>query len=52
MTRANPDVDTWFGEQQDNPLIDSLQLAREVIMSADDRVEESIKWKTPPPPTS
>ncbi len=47
MARTNPDVDAWFGAQQGNPLIDSLALAREVIMSADDRVEESIKWKTP-----
>ena len=47
MTRANPDVDEWFDGQQDNPIIESLALAREVIMSADDRVEESIKWKTP-----
>ena len=47
MTRANPDVDKWFDGQQDNPIIESLALAREVIMSADDRVEESIKWKTP-----
>jgi hypothetical protein len=47
MSRANPDVDAWFADNQSNPLIDSLALAREVIMEADDRVEESIKWKTP-----
>ncbi len=43
----NPDVDAWFAGQQDNPLVDSLQLARDIILGADDRVEESIKWKTP-----
>ncbi len=47
MNRGNPEVDEWFAGQQDNPLVESLQLAREVILGADDRVEESIKWKTP-----
>jgi hypothetical protein len=47
VTGTNPAVDEWFAEQQNNPLIDALQLARELIMSADHRVEESIKWKTP-----
>jgi hypothetical protein len=47
MPTTNPDVDEWSADQRDNPLIDSLQLARQIIMEADDRVEESIKWKTP-----
>lgn len=47
MPTTNPDVDEWFAGQQDNPLCSSLQLAREIILSIDDRVEESIKWKTP-----
>lgn len=47
MAPSDPNVDEWFTGQQDNPLVDSLAVAREVIMSADDRVEESIKWKTP-----
>jgi hypothetical protein len=47
MPGTNPDVDEWFAAQQHNPLREPLQLAREVILSADDRVEESIKWKTP-----
>ena len=47
MATTNPDVDEWFAGQQDNPLYDSLQLAREIILSSNDRVEESIKWKTP-----
>ncbi len=41
------EVDRWFADQRDNPLLGALELAREVILSADDRVEESIKWKTP-----
>ena len=41
------EVDRWFADQPDNPLLRALELAREVILSADDRVEESIKWKTP-----
>ncbi len=41
------EVDRWFADQQDNPLLGALEVAREVILSADDRVEESIKWKTP-----
>lgn len=47
MASTNPDVDKWFAGQQDNPLLDSLQLARQIILDSDDRVEESIKWKTP-----
>ena len=47
MTRAKSDVYEWFANQADNPLIESLTLAREIILSADDRVEEAIKWKTP-----
>ena len=47
MATTNPDVDEWFAGQQDNPLYDSLQLARDIILSSNDRVEESIKWKTP-----
>lgn len=31
MARTNPDVDEWFARQRDNPLVDSLQLAREII---------------------
>ena len=41
------EVDRWFADQPDNPLLGALEVAREVILSADDRVEESIKWKTP-----
>jgi hypothetical protein len=39
-------VDRWF-EELDNPLADALQLARRIILGADDRVTETIKWSTP-----
>ena len=42
----NPEVDRWF-EETDRPLEPMLQRVREIILGADDRVTESIKWKTP-----
>jgi hypothetical protein len=42
----NPDVDRWFDEA-DHPLDPMMRRAREIILAADDRVTESIKWKTP-----
>lgn len=40
------DVDEWFVERR-HPLADAMQLARQLILQADPRVSESIKWKTP-----
>ena len=40
------EVDDWFAERQ-HPLTDAMQLARQLILQADPRVTESIKWKTP-----
>jgi hypothetical protein len=42
----NPDVDRWF-DQADHPLDATMRRARDIILSADGRVTESIKWKTP-----
>jgi hypothetical protein len=42
----NPAVDQWLDEA-DHPLDAVLRRAREIILGADDRVTESIKWKTP-----
>lgn len=42
----DPDVDRWF-EEREHPLDAALQRAREIILGADERVTESIKWKTP-----
>jgi hypothetical protein len=42
----NPEVDRWLDEA-DHPLDATMRRAREIILGADDRVTESIKWKTP-----
>jgi hypothetical protein len=42
----NPDVDRWF-DQAGHPLDATMRRAREIILGADERVTESIKWKTP-----
>ena len=44
--KRNPDVDKWFAERKD-PMVEAKQLVREIILGADPRVTESIKWKTP-----
>ena len=41
-----PDVDAWFGEFN-HPLKDAMLRVREIILDADDRMDECIKWKTP-----
>jgi hypothetical protein len=42
----NPDVDRWL-EEANHPLDATMRRARDIILGADDRVTESIKWKTP-----
>lgn len=39
------DVDAWFTDY-DSPLKDVMQAVREIIMS-DERMSETIKWKSP-----
>lgn len=46
MGARNPDVDAWF-ERYDNPMKGTVERAREVILAADDRIGEVIKWSTP-----
>jgi hypothetical protein len=46
MANRNPDVDRWLDEAA-HPLDATMRCAREIILGADDRVTESIKWKTP-----
>ena len=41
----NPDVDRWL-DQAGHPLEATMRRARDIIPGADDRVTESIKWKT------
>jgi hypothetical protein len=43
---TNPVVDAWFAERR-HPLEEAMQLARRLILDADERVAESVKWKTP-----
>jgi hypothetical protein len=45
MTR-NPEVDRWL-QQAGHPLEATMRRARDIILGADGRVTESIKWKTP-----
>jgi hypothetical protein len=42
----NPAVEQWL-DDADHPLDPVLRRAREIVLGADDRVSESIKWKTP-----
>jgi hypothetical protein len=42
----NPEVDEWF-KQKKPPLADGLNRARDIILAADRRVTETIKWGTP-----
>ena len=46
MSNRNPDVDRWLDESA-HPLEATMRRARDIILGADDRVTESIKWKTP-----
>lgn len=43
---TNPEVDAWFAAY-DNPQKDAMQRVREVILAADPRISECIKWKAP-----
>ena len=42
----NPDVDQWF-DRADHSLDVTMRRARAIILGADGRVTESIRWKTP-----
>ena len=44
--RTSPDVDAWF-ERYDNPMRDVVQRVREIVLGADPRVDECIKWQAP-----
>ena len=43
---GNPEVDRWIDEAA-HPLDATMRRARDIILGADERVTESIKWKTP-----
>jgi hypothetical protein len=42
----DPEVDRWL-DAADGPVVGMMRRAREIILGADERVTESIKWKTP-----
>ena len=43
---VNKEVDAWF-DDFDHPLKDAMVRVREVILGADSRIEETVKWSTP-----
>lgn len=40
------EVEQWLVDRA-HPLDDAMRLARDVILAADDRITECVKWKTP-----
>jgi hypothetical protein len=46
MAQRDDSVEQWLGNQ-DSPNIDLMRAARDMILAADDRVTETIKWSTP-----
>lgn len=42
----NKEVDAWFS-RYNNPMKDVVQRVREIILAADSRIEECIKWQAP-----
>ena len=46
MGSRNEDVDAWL-ERYDNPLKPVVERTRDIILGADDRIGEVIKWSTP-----
>jgi hypothetical protein len=46
MSAPNADVDAWF-DRYDNPMKAAVQRTREVLLAADPRLDETIKWSTP-----
>jgi hypothetical protein len=43
---TDPAVDAWFATY-DNPMKDVVQRMREIVLDADPRVDECIKWQAP-----
>jgi hypothetical protein len=41
-----PEVDAWFATY-DNPMKDVVERTREIVLDADARVDECIKWQAP-----
>jgi hypothetical protein len=43
---TDPEVDDWF-RALEHPLKAEMERVREIVLRADDRITETIKWKTP-----
>ena len=43
---SSDEVDDWFSSY-DNPMAPVVQRVRKVILATDDRITETIKWKSP-----
>lgn len=43
---VNPAVDTYL-QKKEHPMTAEIQRVREIILAADDRIEEAIKWSSP-----
>jgi hypothetical protein len=43
---ASPEVEAWF-KDLDHPLKDAMLQVRKIILAADRRLDETIKWKSP-----
>ena len=43
---ATAEVDAWFAEYQ-HPLIETMQLARKIMLESSSELEECVKWKSP-----
>jgi hypothetical protein len=46
MTKGSAEVDAWMA-RYDNPQKDLVQWVREVILAADPRIDECVKWQAP-----
>jgi hypothetical protein len=46
MGQRSAEVEAWF-EDYDNPQRDLVLAVRDVVLGADDRIGETIKWKAP-----
>jgi hypothetical protein len=44
--RTNPEVNAWF-ETYDNPQRDLVLAVRAVVLAADERIDEAVKWQAP-----
>ena len=44
--QRSAEVDAWFAARE-HPMTEAMQRARQLILDADPRVSESIKWQTP-----